>query len=131
MWFGGVGCGIFTLLLYYVPEWTNGNLWLTTIVGFIWGGLLAGYVPIAALAPSVSGRNKGPAMSIVNLGAGLSAFIAPAIAYAVIGTIGAQGVVWVFAILYFISAIITRFITTPEEDAARVKAKRELRRKIA
>ncbi|ODP26099.1 Alpha-ketoglutarate permease [Paenibacillus nuruki] len=131
MWFGGVGCGIFTLLLFYVPEWTNGNLWITTIVGFIWGGLLAGYVPIAALAPSVAGGNKGPAMSIVNLGAGLSAFIAPAIAFAFIGTIGAEGVVWIFAILYFISAIITKFITTPEEDAAKLAGKRKVQENIA
>ena len=55
-------------------------------------------------------------MSILNLAAGLSTFVAPAIAGAFIGPLGAEGVVWIFAILYIISAIITKFIRVPEQE---------------
>lgn len=116
IWFGGVGCAVFSLLLYYTPALTNGNLALTSIVGFIWGACLAAFVPISAIVPSVAGEDKGPAMSILNLAAGLSTFVAPAIAGAFIGPLGAEGVVWIFAILYIISAIITKFIRVPEQE---------------
>ncbi len=119
IWFGGIGCAVFSLLLYYVPVLTNGNLVLTSIVGFIWGACLAAFVPISALVPSVAGPEKGPAMSILNLAAGLSTFVAPAIAGVFIGPVGAEGVVWIFASLYILSAIITKFIHVPEQEELR------------
>jgi polyol permease family len=119
IWFGGVGCAVFTLLLYYTPVLTNGNLVVTSIVGFIWGAMLAAYVPIGALVPSVAGEDKGAAMSILNFAAGLSTFVAPAIAMIFIGSIGAEGVVWIFAVLYLASSIITKFIRVPEEEEMR------------
>lgn len=119
IWFGAVGCGVFSLLLYYTPILTNGNLIITSIVGFIWGASLAGYVPIGALVPTVAGNEKGAAMSILNFAAGLSTFVAPAIAWAFIGSLGAEGVIWIFSILYFISAVIVHFIRVPEEDEMR------------
>jgi polyol permease family len=119
IWFGGVGCAVFTLLLYYTPVLTNGNLIVTSIVGFIWGAMLAAYVPIGALVPSVAGEDKGAAMSILNFAAGLSTFVAPAIAMIFIGSIGAEGVVWIFAVLYLASSVITKFIRVPEEEEMR------------
>lgn len=77
IWFGGVGCGIFTLLLYYAPVFSGGSLAVVSVIGFIWGGLLAGYVPIGAIVPTVAGKDKGAAMSVLNLAAGLSAFVGP------------------------------------------------------
>lgn len=117
IWFGGVGCGIFTVLLYYTPVLFSGNLLIVSIVGFIWGGLLAGYVPIGAIVPTVAGKDKGAAMSVLNLAAGLSAFVGPALAWMFIGLVGAEGVVWIFAALYFASAVMTKFIQVPEEKA--------------
>ncbi|MGE8203884.1 MFS transporter [Heyndrickxia sp. NPDC080065] len=116
MWFGGVGCGITTLALYYSPQWFAGNIWAVGAVGVLWGALLAGYVPLSALVPSLVKEDKGAAMAILNLGAGLPVFIGPAIVGLLIGSIGAQGVVWVLAILYFISTLLTKFITVPVEE---------------
>ena len=87
-----------------------------SIVGFIWGGLLAGFVPVGAIVPTA--RDKGAAMSVLNLAAGLSAFVY-ALAWAFIGLVGAQGVVWIFAALYFVSAILTNQIKIPEEKTAK------------
>jgi polyol permease family len=114
MWFGGVGCGVSTLLFFYTPQFAGGNFWIVLIPGILWGALLAGYVPLSALVPSLVQRDKGAAMAILNLGAGLPVFVGPAIVGLFIGTVGNEGVVWILAGLYFISAILTKFITLPD-----------------
>ncbi len=115
MWFGGVGCAVTTLLFYYSPVWFDGNYWMVMLSGVLWGGLLAGYVPLSALVPSLVKEEKGAAIAILNLGAGLPVFIGPAIVGLCIGWIGSEGVVWVLSGLYVVSAILTRYITLPED----------------
>jgi polyol permease family len=114
MWFGGVGCGISTLLLFYVPQFAGGNFWLVLIPGVLWGALLAGYVPLSALVPSLVKKDKGAAMAVLNLGAGLPVFVGPAIVGLFIGLIGNEGVIFILAGLYFLSALLTKFITLPD-----------------
>jgi polyol permease family len=114
MWFGGVGCGLSTLLFYYSPQLFASNFWAVTASGVLWGALLAGYVPLSALVPSLVKKEKGAAMAILNLGAGLAVFVGPAIVGLFIGTIGSEGIIWILAILYFISAFLTKFITLPD-----------------
>jgi polyol permease family len=113
MWFGGVGCAVSTLILYYMPQWSHGNHVLVYIAGILWGALLAGYVPLSALMPSLVKEDKGAAISILNLGAGLPTFVGPAIVGLFISSMGSAGVVWILAILYLISAILTYFIQLP------------------
>lgn len=113
MWFGGVGCALSTLLFYYAPQIWEGSYWAVMAAGILWGALLAGYVPLTALVPSLVKKDKGAAMAILNLGAGLPVFVGPAIVGLFIGTAGEEGVIWILAGLYIISAIITRFITLP------------------
>jgi MFS family permease len=114
MWFGGVGCGLTTLLFYYSPVLFGGNFWLVMFSGVLWGALLAGYVPLTALVPSLVKKDKGAAMAILSLGAGLPVFVGPAIVGLFIGIVGNEGVIWILAILYFISAALTKFITLPD-----------------
>lgn len=114
MWFGGVGCGTFTLLLFYVPQWFGGNLLLIQIVGILWGACLAGYVPLSALVPSLVREDKGAAMSILNLGAGLCVFVGPAIVGLFFDLVGSEGVIWILAGLYFFGAYLTKFIHLPD-----------------
>lgn len=111
MWFGGVGCGISTLLFFYAPQLFGNNFWPVLFAGVLWGALLAGYVPLSALVPSLVKKDKGAAIAILNLGAGLPVFVGPAIVGLFIGTVGNEGVIWILAILYFISALLTKFIT--------------------
>src|SRR3546814_13774826 len=56
MWFGGVGCGLTTLLFFYSPVWFGGDYWAVMFCGVLWGGLLAGYVPLSALVRSEERR---------------------------------------------------------------------------
>ncbi|KAA5547489.1 MFS transporter [Adhaeribacter rhizoryzae] len=124
MWFGGVGCALSTLLFFYTPQLVGDNFWIVLMAGVLWGALLAGYVPLSALVPSLVSKDKGAAMAILNLGAGLPVFLGPAIVGVFIGLVGNEGVVWILAGLYFLSAILTKFITLPDnaKTAHHVKA---------
>ncbi len=114
MWFGGMGCAVTTLLFYYAPQIWEGSFGMTMIAGVLWGAFLAGYVPLSALVPSLVKKDKGAAMAILNLGAGLPVFVGPAIVGLFIGVAGEAGVIWILAVLYAISALLTRFITLPD-----------------
>ncbi len=114
MWFGGVGCALTTLLLYYIPQFSEGNYGLIMFAGVLWGACLAGYVPLSALVPSLVNKDKGAAMAVLNLGAGLAVFVGPAIVGLFIGMAGNEGVIWILAGLYLVSAVLTRFITLPD-----------------
>jgi polyol permease family len=111
MWFGGVGCAVTTLALYYIPATVGANYTLATITFALFGACLAGYVPISALVPSLTKTDKGAAMSILNLGAGLSTFIGPAIVGLFIGSVGPAGIIWIYATLYASSAVMMKFIS--------------------
>ena len=113
IWFGGVGCGITTLLFFYAPQFSAGNFWIVMGAGVLWGALLAGYVPLSALMPSLVKKDKVAAVSVLNLGAGLPVFVGPAIVGLFYQVAGAEGVVWILAGLYLFGAFLTRFITLP------------------
>jgi len=114
MWFGGVGCALSTLLFFYSPVIFEGSFWMVMFCGVLWGAFLAGYVPLSALIPSLVNKDKGAAMAVLNFGAGLAVFVGPAIVGLFIGSLGNEGVVWILAGLYVVSAILTRFITLPD-----------------
>lgn len=116
---GGLGCAVSTLLLYYVPVATGAHMGIALLVCVLYGATLAGYVPLSALMPSLSPEHKGAAMSILNLGAGLSTFIGPAIVGLAIGPLGIVGVIWIFALLYLISAILAFFLRLPPSSRHR------------
>nr|WP_251046076.1 MULTISPECIES: MFS transporter [unclassified Oceanobacillus] len=119
-WIGAVGCGVFTLMMFYVPQVFTGNVFLIGAIGMLWGACLAGFVPLSALTPSLVGDgDKGAAMSILNLGAGLCVFVGPALVALFYDFIGTQGLMWLLAGLYFAAAIMTRFLRLPEEEIAK------------
>ena len=124
---GGIGCAIFTLGLYFIPEMFTGNVFIVGLVGFLWGMCLAGFVPISALVPSLVGDgDKGPAMAILNLGAGLCVFVGPGLVALFYDAIGVQGMMYLLFGLYAASAIMTRFLKTPEERSGGKQLKEEI-----
>lgn len=114
-WVGGVAYAIVLVLVYYTPHIFGHNMIVMTFVICLCGVTMAGYVPLSALFPMLAPKNKGAAMSILNLGAGLSAFLAPAIVGLVFENLGAQGVLFIYAGCYILSAILTPFLKTPSE----------------
>ncbi|AHG18942.2 alpha-ketoglutarate permease [Chania multitudinisentens RB-25] len=122
MWFGCVGCAITTLMFYYVPYFLGPNYWLTVGAAGLFGACLAAFVPLSAIMPSLAPENKGAAMSILNLGAGLSTFVGPAVVGLFIGSLGSSGVIWIFTGLYLFSGVLMKFVTLPKETSVAVKA---------
>lgn len=113
MWFGCVGCALSTLLFFYIPQYFGANYFATIVTAGILGAFLAAFVPLSAIMPALVPENKGAAMSVLNLGAGLSTFTGPAIAGIFIGNLGASGVIWIYSILYFAGALLMKFVTLP------------------
>ena len=109
-WFGGVGCALTVLLFYYSPQICN-NFWFILICGILWCIMLAGYVPLSALVPSLVEKDKGAAVSVLNLGAGLAALTGPLIVKIFQAPLGYGGVAWILAGLYVVSAVLTKIIS--------------------
>ncbi|HGE8493699.1 TPA: MFS transporter [Serratia marcescens] len=117
MWFGCVGCALTTLMFYYVPQFFGANYLLTVCAAGLFGACLAAFVPLSAIMPSLAPDNKGAAMSILNLGAGLSTFVGPAVVGLFIGSLGTVGVIWIFTGLYLFSGVLMKFVTLPKESS--------------
>jgi polyol permease family len=113
---GACGCALTTLGLYYVPHIFGANYLLVVLAGMAYGAALAGFVPIAAIMATMAPESRGAAMSIMNLGSGMSIWLGPAIVGIFLPRFGISGVIWVFAILYFISAIISFTLRLPHEE---------------
>lgn len=90
---------------------------------------LAAYVPLSALMPYLAPDDKPAAMSLLNLGAGASVWIGPAVVYLVEPFFGIFGVMVVYAVIYLISAVLTWFLTLePELQAQLDRVRRSSRR---
>jgi MFS family permease len=114
---GGVGSAITTLALYYIPHTLGANYPLTVLAAVLYGATLSGYVPLSALMPSLVPKNKGAAMSLLNLGAGASNGVGPAIVWLFKPAVGVGGVMWIYAVLYLVSAALTMMLTLPDEKS--------------
>jgi polyol permease family len=112
---GGIGSAVTTLLLYYTPHTFGANYPLAVLAAALYGATLAGYVPLSALMPSLAPEHKGAAMSLLNLGAGASNWAGPAIVALFLPTLGVGGVMWIYAVLYLVSAVLTLCLTLPTE----------------
>ncbi|HEX3779081.1 MAG TPA: hypothetical protein VHX38_05410, partial [Pseudonocardiaceae bacterium] len=74
----------------------------------IYGILLAGFVPLTALMPSMAQhKDKGAALAIPDTGAGGAAFIGPVIVTALYPVFGGDGVGIAYCLLYALVAILS------------------------
>jgi polyol permease family len=115
--FGGAGCAVTTLMLYYSMQGHPANYTLAVIAGMFYGATLSAYTPLGAIMAALAPGRKGAAMSILNLGAGASVWVGPAIVGIFLPLLGVGGVMWIFAVLYAISAVLTMFMKVPEDRA--------------
>jgi polyol permease family len=112
---GSCGCALATLGLYYVPHIFGANYLLVTLAGMAYGIALAGYVPIAAIMATLAPESRAASMSIMNLGSGMSIWLGPAVVGVCLPRFGVYGVIWVFAGMYLIAAVISYTLKLPNE----------------
>ncbi len=111
--FGGFGCTVTTLLLYYVPL-LHHSYWASVCAGALYGATLAGYVPLSALMPHLAPAHRGASLSLLNLGAGVSVWVGPMLVALLLRPLGVGGLMWVFAALYLLSGLLA--LTLREAD---------------
>lgn len=117
---GACGCAVTTLGLYYIPHVWGHNYPLAVMAGMAYGAALAGFVPISAIMASLAPESRGAAMSIMNLGSGLSIWLGPALVGLFLSHVGVAGLMWIFAAMYAVSAVITLFLTVPAPEPGKV-----------
>lgn len=113
---GACGCAVTTLGLYYVPHVFGRTRLLVILAAMAYGAALAGFVPLAAIMATLAPESRGAAMSIMNLGSGISIWLGPAIAGIFLPICGVGGVMWIFAIIYLFAAILSHTLKLPDEE---------------
>jgi len=112
VWFGAVLCAISMAALYLVPAWAVDHGYsfayaLTLVIGAVFGIGLAGFVPLSAIAVSLAPEHPGAAMASYNLGIGAAVFAGPLLVALLYNVLGASGMVFLFAALYLVAAIMS------------------------
>ncbi|GLY64275.1 MFS transporter [Amycolatopsis taiwanensis] len=106
-WFGGVGCVLSVLAMYYVPAFFGANFAAAMVAGIALGLAMAAYVPLSAIVPLLAPERKAAAVAILNLGAGLSNAAGPALARVFLGPLGVAGMSWLLAAIYAVGVLLT------------------------
>ena len=109
---GACGCSAAALGLYYVPHLFGANYSYVMLAGMAYGATLAGFVPLGAIMATLAPQSRGAALSVYNLGSGISIWLGPAIAGIFLPHIGVGGVIWIFAMMYLSAAVIGFFLKT-------------------
>lgn len=118
-WFGCVLCAVGMLLLFYVPQVVGPNFAVLTLCWAVFGIGLAGFVPLTALTPAlVAPEDRGSALAVYTLAAGLSAFIGPGLVALLGGVANMTTLVWVFVSMYLVGALLC-LVLRSEEDPVR------------
>lgn len=116
-WFGGLGCGISVFLMWWFPSMWGANFTAEMIAGILFGIFLAAYVPLSAIMPLLAPERKGSAVAILNLGAGLSNFVGPALA-PLAGPLGIGGLMIGFACLHVVGGGLTYALNPSKKDSS-------------
>jgi polyol permease family len=117
-WVGFVGCGTATLLFYYLPYLFPHRFSVAILVALLFALTVTSFVPMGAIFPMIEPEHKGAAISVQNLGGGLSNFLGPAIATLVFAKYGIGAIVILYAMLYYVAAGITCFIKVNQPSHA-------------
>lgn len=113
-WFGCIGMAVSSLMFYYLPLHFGHNMLIAMIPAICLGIFVAAFVPMTAVFPALEPHHQGAAVSIYNLSAGLSNFVAPAIAAVILSVGEVIHVVWAYTGLYLFAFILTFIIRVPQ-----------------
>lgn len=104
---GCLGMAGSTLSFYFIPQAFPDSFAMATIPAVLLGFFVGAFVAITPIMTTLEPEHKGAAVSVYNLSAGASNFLAPAIASVVLPFGGVQGVVYVYAGLYIFAFLLT------------------------
>ena len=102
--------GAFQPGVYYLPQHFGHNVAMALVPAIALGIFVAAFVPMAAVFPALEPNHKGAAISVYNLSAGLSNFLAPAIAVVLLPYFSTIGVVIAYTALYILAFFLCPLI---------------------
>lgn len=111
--FGGVLGAVGCLLCYYLPAAAGYDFPVAAVAVAVYGAGLAGYVPLPAMMIAQAPERRGQVMGVYTLGAGLSVAVGPLIGTLTYGSFGFRGLVWVYAALLLLNAVLCLRVTSP------------------
>ncbi|MFG2178010.1 MFS transporter [Streptomyces abikoensis] len=111
--FGGVLGAVGCLLCYYLPAAAGYDFPVAAVAVAVYGAGLAGYVPLPAMMIAQAPERRGQVMGVYTLGAGLSVAVGPLIGTVTYGSFGFRGLVWVYAALLLLNAVLCLRVTSP------------------
>lgn len=121
-WFGCVMCAVGLLLLFYIPQVVGPNFAVLTLCWAVFGIGLAGFVPLTALVPAlVPVKDRGSALAVYTLAAGLSSFLGPVLVGLLGGTANMTVLIWSFVAMYLLGAVLC-VVLRSKEDPVRMRA---------
>ncbi|MFK5160603.1 MFS transporter, partial [Propionibacterium freudenreichii] len=112
-----LGCAITVFAMYYGSVLFGTNMLAAIVPAMLFGITLGAYVPLSAIVPTLAPDQKGSAVAILNLGAGLSNFAGPLVVTLFLGSVGVAGVVWILVGLYVVSFVLTFFLRPSKKQA--------------
>ena len=117
-WFGCLGMAASSLAFYYMPLHFGHNFAMALVPAIALGIFVAAFVPMAAVFPALEPQHTGAAISVYNLSAGLSNFLAPAIAVVLLPYFSTIGVVIAYTLLYLLAFVLCPFIRVEQPGFA-------------
>lgn len=106
-----LSCFLIGSVVFYFP----GNFFLLMLAFIVFSFGIAAFGPLSALIPSMALEKKTTALSVLNLGSGLSNFLGPVLVTVLFQKFDGFFVLAVFAVLYLLASILAIFLKTPEE----------------
>ncbi len=107
--------------LYLIPNVAGPNFWLIALGMAAIGIGLSAHVPTTPLIMAHAGSEKASSSAILNLGAGLGAFVGPAVVTLLVDSAGYGAVAYALAGLYVMSFVILLGLKLPEGEMSRQK----------
>ena len=106
-----LSCFLIGSVVFYFP----GNFFLLMLAFIVFSFGIAAFGPLSALIPAMASEKKTTALSVLNLGSGLSNFLGPVLVTVLFQKFDGFFVLAVFAVLYLLASILAIFLKTPEE----------------
>lgn len=115
MYFSGTITALSCVLIYIFCQYFYGNVFLLGLAFSIFAIGIAAFGPISALIPAMLSDNKPIAVSIINLGSGLSGFVGSLFAGAIFEKFGGNVLLISLAIIYLFASLLISVLKTKEE----------------
>ena len=114
-YFSGTITAFSCLIMIVVIGYFPGNVFFLMFAFLFFAFGIGAFGPLSALIPAIATEKKTMAISVLNLGSGLSNFLGPVLVTILFQKFGGFIVLFTFAALYLFASFLSAFLKIPEE----------------